>query len=151
MTAEPARPPSSLDADIQANTRTLSDADVEAIADALKASVLGLVERLAGQSTTGTPPARVGVAEVARRYGVSTSWVYHHADELGAIRLGNGPRARLRFDLERVDEAMTSSSGSKRSDTPASPGAERKSGRRRPRRLGTNAPLLPIQGESPCP
>jgi hypothetical protein len=28
------------------------------------------------------------------------SFVYEHADELGAYRLGTGPRARLRFDFD---------------------------------------------------
>ena len=37
-------------------------------------------------------------AEVAARFGVSRTWVYEHARELGAIRLGNGKRPRLRFD-----------------------------------------------------
>src|SRR5438067_744311 len=30
------------------------------------------------------------------------AWVYQHAAELGALRIGYGPRARLRFDLETV-------------------------------------------------
>ena len=33
---------------------------------------------------------------------VEASFVYEHAVELGAMRLGSGPRARLRFDLEDV-------------------------------------------------
>lgn len=37
-------------------------------------------------------------AELARRLGVQRSWVYTHAIELGAIRLGGGSRPRLRFD-----------------------------------------------------
>jgi predicted DNA-binding transcriptional regulator AlpA len=35
--------------------------------------------------------------EVARRLGVSREWVYEHAEELGATRLGSGRRPRLRF------------------------------------------------------
>lgn len=44
----------------------------------------------------------VDTAELARRLRVRETWVYAHASELGAIRLGHGPKARLRFDLERV-------------------------------------------------
>jgi hypothetical protein len=33
--------------------------------------------------------------------GVTRAWVYAHADELHAVRLG-GPQGRLRFDLSRV-------------------------------------------------
>lgn len=48
-------------------------------------------------------PAREGLALVdaatlAAEWNVSRDWVYEHADELGALRLGNGPKARLRFD-----------------------------------------------------
>jgi hypothetical protein len=53
-------------------------------------------------------------AAVARRFGVSRDWVYLHADELGAMRLGEGSKARLRFDLEAV-RAATGCSVSKRS------------------------------------
>jgi hypothetical protein len=35
---------------------------------------------------------------VAAHYGVSLSFVYQHADELGCVRLGGGSCARLRFD-----------------------------------------------------
>ena len=43
-------------------------------------------------------------AEVAADLGVSRTWVYENAKKLGAIRLGPGRRARLRFDRERVAE-----------------------------------------------
>src|ERR1700726_2902578 len=41
----------------------------------------------------------LSASEVANRLGVARAWVYEHAVELGARRLGSGPRARLRFDL----------------------------------------------------
>jgi hypothetical protein len=41
-------------------------------------------------------------AEVASRYGVKRGWVYDNAARLGAIRLGRGSKARLRFDPDRV-------------------------------------------------
>ena len=41
--------------------------------------------------------------EVAERLGVERDWVYQHADELGASRLGTGPRPRLRFPPEILD------------------------------------------------
>jgi hypothetical protein len=40
----------------------------------------------------------VDAEELARRHGVSRSFVYQHAEELGVIRLGFGARPRLRFD-----------------------------------------------------
>jgi hypothetical protein len=44
--------------------------------------------------------------QVARRFNVARSWVYGHADELGAIRLGNGARPRLRFEQAVVAQAL---------------------------------------------
>ena len=44
----------------------------------------------------------VDAAEIARRFGVERGWVYAHANELGAVRLGTGRRPRLRFDLVGV-------------------------------------------------
>ena len=41
-------------------------------------------------------------AAVARLLGVSRATVYAKADELGAVRIGNGKRARLRFDPSRL-------------------------------------------------
>jgi hypothetical protein len=46
------------------------------------------------------------VAEVAARYRVSRSWVYAHQRQLGAYRMGPGPRARLRFDPDAVASAI---------------------------------------------
>jgi hypothetical protein len=42
--------------------------------------------------------------EVAARYRVTATFVYGHANELGCIRLGAGPCARLRFDPRVVRE-----------------------------------------------
>jgi len=47
-----------------------------------------------GDSATGL----VDAAELARLMGVSRDHVYRRSAELGAVRLGTGPRARLRFD-----------------------------------------------------
>ena len=43
------------------------------------------------------------VAEVATRLRVHPRWVYAHQAELGAIKLGTGPKARLRFDPHVVE------------------------------------------------
>jgi hypothetical protein len=44
------------------------------------------------------------VAEVATRLRTSPKWVYAHQHRLGAIKLGDGPKARLRFDARAVAE-----------------------------------------------
>ena len=56
----------------------------------------------------GLPSRLLSPSEVAALLRVSRTWVYEHADELGAVRLGTGPRARLRFDASRVSSAISS-------------------------------------------
>lgn len=53
-----------------------------------------------------TPPL-VDAATLARLLGVGRDFVYSHADELGALRLGSGPKARLRFDPDTARAALT--------------------------------------------
>src|SRR4051812_34637947 len=49
--------------------------------------------------------ARVlSVREVSRLLGRSPPWVYAHAMELGAIRMGTGPKARMGFDLASIEQ-----------------------------------------------
>lgn len=58
-------------------------------------------------------PARVlDAAAVAHLLGRERQWVYDHADELGAFRYGNGPRARLGFDAVDVERWMRARQGS---------------------------------------
>lgn len=56
----------------------------------------------------------LSAAQVAEWWGIDRAWVYAHADELGASRLGTGPRPRLRFDADKVRKrlAPTESAGS---------------------------------------
>lgn len=58
---------------------------------------------------SGTSAALVDVKTVAAYLGVSVDYVYGHAAELRARRLGTGPKARLRFSLADVDDALTCS------------------------------------------
>ena len=52
------------------------------------------------------PDSLIDVAELARQTGLSRTWIYEHARELGAIRLGDGPRARLRFNPDTVKRLL---------------------------------------------
>jgi hypothetical protein len=62
-----------------------------------------VVEIVRARSTTfGLVDAR----ELAEELGASTDYVYAHATELGAMRLGAGPKARIRFDLDRARQAL---------------------------------------------
>ena len=44
--------------------------------------------------------------EVAQRLKMSRDWVYEHAEELGASRIGSGPRPRLRFPPQILDSQV---------------------------------------------
>jgi hypothetical protein len=77
-------------------SRPLTDADVEAIA-------VRVVQLL-----RPSEPARefIDTASVAWMLGLSPEWVRDHASELGALRVGDGPRGQLRFDRRRVMQAL---------------------------------------------
>jgi hypothetical protein len=105
------------------------------LVDAIARRVVELLEgarvRTGAADTGGDPEGGcLTVSQIAARYRVSRSWVYAHQRELGAMRLGQGPRARLRFDPKLVAEAITAFDGSERAPEPpvAAP-----RGRRRPR------------------
>jgi hypothetical protein len=104
-----------------------------------------LAEELADRLEARRAEARrwVGVEAVAAHLDVDASYVYEHAEELAAHRLGTGPKARLRFRLDLVDEALCLRSRRSREPEPAP-----LSGRARRQRAakGTSAPLLPIRG-----
>jgi hypothetical protein len=48
----------------------------------------------------------VDAAELARRFGIERSWVYSHAIELGAVKLGSGAKPRLRFDPQTAAKVL---------------------------------------------
>jgi hypothetical protein len=90
----------------------------------------------------------VDVGALAAELGVSRAYVYEHADELGALRLGKGPKAPLRFDPVAVRAAL-SCSGSERSQSqnPSAGGASQQApaprGRRWPSHRPQPAAILP--------
>lgn len=86
----------------------------------------------------------VDAQAVADELSVDRAWVYDNASALGAIRLGTGPRARLRFDLDDVRRRLTCS-GSRGSE-PVDPAPALTSRRRQRGRTGTTATLLPVRG-----
>lgn len=86
----------------------------------------------------------VDAAELARRFGIERSWVYTHAIELGAIKLGNGAKPRLRFDPEVAARVLRRVDGKPVADPPARSG---KRAGQPPRRAASDVRLLPIRGE----
>jgi hypothetical protein len=51
-------------------------------------------------------PALLTVAETAEVLRVGRGWVYEHAAELGAVKLGTGQTARLRIPREGVQRIV---------------------------------------------
>lgn len=76
---------------------TLDEDDIEAVA-------ARVVQMLRDRS--GMPGRFVDAATLARALSVDRDWVYAHARTLGAVRLGEGPKPLLRFDVQRVREQL---------------------------------------------
>lgn len=105
--------------------------------DSVNAVAERVVQLLRKESAS---PDLIDVAEVARRFSLSPDYVYRHAAELGVVKIGSGPKARLRFDPHKVVEALSGSSGEE-----SQPKREAVRSVRRER----GVTLLPIRGESP--
>jgi hypothetical protein len=112
-------------------------------AEAIEQLAQRVAELVADRVPAGAP--LVDAEALARFLNVERSYVYEHAAELGAVRLGDGPRARLRFDVVEAMRRLTCSIG-RGSEGAASRVVEPGRRRRRSGRLGTSAPLLPIRG-----
>jgi predicted DNA-binding transcriptional regulator AlpA len=103
----------------------LDPADIDAIAERVVALI---------QDREPTESVRlVDAAELASRLGVDRAWVYSHAQDLHAVRLG-GPRGRMRFDVDAVLRLLDAE--------PARP--TRPALRRRTKLIDLGGELLPI-------
>jgi len=112
---------------------TLDDEDIEALA-------LRLAELLEGRGVS-RDQRLLDAAELARRFPIERTWVYRHAVELGAVKLGSGPYARLRFDPQIASRVL------RKLDEPSPQPSPPQPSRPRPRRrLPRKVPLLPIRG-----
>jgi hypothetical protein len=109
------------------------DALAARIADRLEPRLREIVAEL---SETKPASAALTVAEVAHRLNVSEDYVRRNAAKLGATRLGDGPKARLRFDPAKIERFHSGQSEPVASEPK----------RKRPRqRKGRSADLLPIK------
>jgi hypothetical protein len=92
----------------------LSDAIVERIVEAIRA------EGIIPQGRTSAP--WLDAKAVAELLDVERDWVYEHADELGASRIGSGTRPRLRFPPDILERQR----GHRPSPKPAAQPAKRR-------------------------
>jgi hypothetical protein len=101
-------------------------------------SIEALAQRVAELVRDPVSVQFIDAAEVAHRFGVSRDWVYAHAKELGAVRVGNGSRPRLRFDVKKVSDRFDSLAGSR----------EPQRAKRSAVRRGSKVKLLPVKGDT---
>lgn len=93
----------------------------------------------------------VDAATLAVELGVSRDWVYEHAHELGALRLGSGPKARLRFDPLAARACLAGEKSQASDSAPAlgSQGVSERVLRSQRRSLATRRPkpgsILPVR------
>ena len=108
--------------------------DIEAVAEHI------------AQLVASAPPTvgLVDAQDLAEQLGVARDWVYANAERLGVVRLGTGPRARMRFDVEQAREALTAYAEDDQSRRNGPPGRRRG----RPRRDASPAGVPLIQGRS---
>jgi hypothetical protein len=117
---------------------TLSDTQLDQLAERIAANLrtAGVFPQL---------PRLVNAQEVADALSVSRDTVYAHRDRLGGRRIGDGPRGRLRFDLDYALAAWTSLSAAK-SDEVNPPG--QCVSPRRDQQRSSGVSLLPIHGDT---
>jgi hypothetical protein len=84
----------------------------------------------------------VDAQTLADLLGTSRDYVYAHAAELGVLRLGTGPKARLRFDPEK---AIATLSQGRRDPQPATSEANPTRRRRRRKSAAASIPLLAVR------
>jgi hypothetical protein len=80
--------------------------------------------------------------EMSERYGRKPQWYRDHAEELGGVRIGDGPKPPYFFDPERLSERLAArTNGAGKSDAKPKPPR-----RRRHRTASTE--LLPVKGRA---
>jgi hypothetical protein len=99
----------------------------------------------APEPVSDTPTGLLTVKQLAQHLGLTRTWVYEHAGKLGAFRLSDGPKARMRFDL---DTAMAGLAQHRQQTAPVAPILQPRR-RRRSNPYRTDVPLLPIYEPPP--
>lgn len=86
-----------------------------------------LADRVAVRLAAAKPAARpmLTVDDVSKSFKVSRAWVYENAARLGGVKLGDGPRAPLRFDPVEVRRLLAPLHGAEPTPSVQPPGQRR--------------------------
>ncbi len=105
--------------------------------------VAQLLRHEQSRTDTSTPsdPGWMTAKELATHLKLNPAWVYEHAEELGAIRTGDGPKARMRFDLHTATQALKQH----RKEAEPTPAPRPRRAPRNPRPYQPDVPLLEIR------
>lgn len=128
-------------------TRTRLGAAIEELPrETIEAIAQRVAELLSERDRRIGGPRLVDAGQLAQQLGLSRSWVYEHAQDLGGMRLGHGPKARLRFNPETAAKALAEppTTSPTRATVP-SPSRSRGRPRREP---PAGADLLPIRARA---
>jgi hypothetical protein len=135
------------DADSRALIQAIAHAVAEAAVPAIAIGVTAHIAAMLRDASMSPPtPQTVDAATLAAHLGVTRGFVYEHATDLGAVRLGVGSRARLRFDLDRALDAWNARSTSEKSQPTRTPVTTGTGGGSQPPRMGRRASGLPATG-----
>jgi hypothetical protein len=115
----------------------------ELIAQSIKATLADEFRvAAAAKAARPDPEELVDVHEMARAAGMSPSWVYDHALELGGVKAGGTKRARWRFDRERALARLAEREEGAEARGPQDPAPPPG------RELLTDVDLLPVKGRA---
>lgn len=122
--------------------------------EAVAARVAQLLQAAEGSKILDSPPAHhtLSTTEAAEQFNVSPDYLREHADELQAGRMGDGPRARLRFNPAIVAQHLAPRPDPRTKPVPPTYDARRGSGRNATTKRGgadLGVDLLPVRGQQP--
>jgi hypothetical protein len=119
-------------------------------ADDLAALIDGVAERVAAALSHRPAVAPLlNVKETAAMLAVTEEWVRENAEAIGVLRLGDGPRPRLRFDPDAVRRALTSRAKTEPSHCSANSGEEPREPRVTVATAGNAVTSLPLRELEP--
>jgi hypothetical protein len=102
------------------------------------------VAAISGRPAPAVEPGLVDASTLAHELGVSRAFVYENRERLGGVRIGDGSRPRLRFDLKTARAALDAAEP--KTQIPHASARRRTSEPRRPTSAGAILAVRPRSG-----